>query len=74
MKLEFCKMQGAGNDFVVIDNRIARLTPEQMPLLARKVCARRTSSVRKAPVHSSCIREPSAGRSKARRRAGFQAW
>ena len=43
MKLEFCKMQGAGNDFVVIDNRIARLTPEQMPLLARKVCARRTS-------------------------------
>lgn len=42
-KIPFCKMQGAGNDFVVLDNRALGLSPEQFPALARQVCARRTS-------------------------------
>ncbi len=42
-KIPFCKMQGAGNDFVVLDNRTLHLTPEQFPALARRVCSRRTS-------------------------------
>lgn len=42
-KIPFCKMQGAGNDFVVIDNRTLGLSPQQFPALARQVCSRRTS-------------------------------
>ncbi len=38
--LAFAKMNGSGNDFVVIDNRRAGLAPEILPLLARGACAR----------------------------------
>ena len=39
----FTKMQGAGNDFIVIDNRDGRLTEAQLPALAARVCSRRLS-------------------------------
>lgn len=39
--LAFSKMSGAGNDFVVIDNRAARLSGA--PELARRICTRRVS-------------------------------
>lgn len=36
----FYKMQGCGNDFVVIDNREAKIDPSDMATWAEKVCAR----------------------------------
>ena len=36
----FYKMQGSGNDFIVIDNREARIPEGDMPRWAQKVCAR----------------------------------
>jgi len=41
--MRFTKMQGAGNDFIIIDNTVEHLTAEQMPLAAKRLCARRTS-------------------------------
>lgn len=41
--LPFCKMTGTGNDFILLDNRQARVRPELMPALARAVCCRRRS-------------------------------
>ena len=41
--IPFCKMQGAGNDFVVLDNRRLGFKPEQFPAIARQVCSRRLS-------------------------------
>ncbi len=41
--MRFTKMQGAGNDFIIIDNTAEKLTAEQMPLAAKRLCARRTS-------------------------------
>ncbi|MFZ5584412.1 MAG: diaminopimelate epimerase [Thermodesulfobacteriota bacterium] len=38
--LKFAKMNGSGNDFVLIDNRAAHIDPALMPALARGVCAR----------------------------------
>ena len=38
-KLKFCKMSGAGNDFVVIDNRQG-LVPEPASALAARLCDR----------------------------------
>lgn len=42
--LEFTKMNGAGNDFVVLDNRFYAFTPEELSPLARDLC-RRTEAV-----------------------------
>ncbi|MEL6615237.1 MAG: diaminopimelate epimerase [Bacteroidota bacterium] len=38
----FTKMSGAGNDFVVIDNRFLHFSREELETLARRVCPRRT--------------------------------
>jgi diaminopimelate epimerase len=40
--VEFTKMSGAGNDFLVIDNRFYHFSPDELARLARKYCARRT--------------------------------
>ena len=39
-KLKFTNMAGAGNDFVVFDNRDGRI-PEERTAFVRRVCARR---------------------------------
>lgn len=40
--LEFTKMNGAGNDFIVIDNRFFYFSPDELASLAARFCARRT--------------------------------
>ena len=40
--LEFTKMSGAGNDFIVIDNRFYQFAHKELVHLARRWCARRT--------------------------------
>ncbi|MDX1547999.1 MAG: diaminopimelate epimerase [Rhodothermales bacterium] len=40
--VEFTKMNGAGNDFVVIDNRFYHFTDDELAALARRTCPRRT--------------------------------
>ena len=39
--LEFTKMDGAGNDFIVIDNRFYNFTDDELADLARRLCPRR---------------------------------
>lgn len=39
-RVPFYKLQGCGNDFVAIDNRVLRLQKERMAEWARKVCPR----------------------------------
>ncbi len=39
--LEFTKMDGAGNDFIVIDNRFYNFTDDELADLARRWCPRR---------------------------------
>ena len=39
--VEFTKMHGAGNDFIVIDNRFYNFSDEELRLLAPRICARR---------------------------------
>ena len=41
VKLEFWKMHGLGNDYIVIDNRYGELGEKELPGLARKLCRRR---------------------------------
>lgn len=36
--VECCKMQGSGNDFILLDNRDLQLLPDEMPDWARAVC------------------------------------
>ncbi|MBO1307438.1 diaminopimelate epimerase [Enterococcus sp. 669A] len=43
MKIPFNKMQGAGNDFIVVNNIELGLTGEQLSQLAKQTCARRVS-------------------------------
>lgn len=38
----FTKMNGAGNDFVVLDNRFLHFSVDELAALARRVCPRRT--------------------------------
>ena len=38
----FTKMDGAGNDFVVLDNRFLRFSDDELAALARRMCPRRT--------------------------------
>ena len=38
----FTKMNGAGNDFVVLDNRFLRFSDDELEALARQACPRRT--------------------------------
>ncbi|SHK20803.1 diaminopimelate epimerase [Rhodothermus profundi] len=39
--LEFTKMNGAGNDFIVVDNRFYAFSDEELAALARRYCPRR---------------------------------
>jgi diaminopimelate epimerase len=39
----FTKMAGAGNDFVVLDNRTYRFSDRQLSAIANNICGRRTS-------------------------------
>lgn len=39
--VEFTKMNGAGNDFIIVDNRFFHFTDEELSALARRWCPRR---------------------------------
>jgi diaminopimelate epimerase len=41
--IAFWKMNGSGNDFIIIDNRDRKVTDEEMPLLVVQCCRRRES-------------------------------
>jgi diaminopimelate epimerase len=43
MPVPFVKMSGTGNDFILIDHRLPRISRELMPEFARLVCRRRFS-------------------------------
>jgi len=41
--MEFTKMQGAGNDFIIINNTILELPVERLSAIAKKLCQRKIS-------------------------------
>lgn len=41
--MHFTKMHGAGNDFIIIDNLAGELSLEQLPGIAKKLCAAHSS-------------------------------
>ncbi len=41
--MRFTKMHGAGNDFIVVDNRTERIPEEDMGSIAARLCPRRTA-------------------------------
>lgn len=41
--MEFCKMNGAGNDFIIIDNRNGEIPESKWPEIAKIVCERHLS-------------------------------
>ena len=41
--IEFWKMNGSGNDFILMDNRDGRINDEEMSFLVERVCRRRES-------------------------------
>ena len=41
--MKFWKMNGAGNDFIIIDNRVEKLPEEKIPQIVRIVCERHLS-------------------------------
>lgn len=42
-RIRFFKMTGSGNDFILIDNRDGKITPERIPELARFACRHKLS-------------------------------
>jgi diaminopimelate epimerase len=42
-EIEFWKMNGSGNDFILIDNRDGKVKDEEMPSLVARACRRRES-------------------------------
>lgn len=40
--VEFTKMNGAGNDFIILDNRFYFFSPDELSVLAKQYCPRRT--------------------------------
>ena len=41
--MQFWKMNGAGNDFIILNNMVEGLPAESFPALARRLCVRRWS-------------------------------
>ena len=41
--MKFTKMHGAGNDFIIVDNRQEKIPAEQMGAITHRLCARRTA-------------------------------
>ncbi|PKN85180.1 MAG: diaminopimelate epimerase [Deltaproteobacteria bacterium HGW-Deltaproteobacteria-1] len=41
--IEFCKMSGSGNDFIIIDNRDLSLQIIDLPVFVRRICQRKVS-------------------------------
>ena len=41
--MEFTKMQGAGNDFIIINNMKLNISVDELPLIAERVCKRKVS-------------------------------
>jgi hypothetical protein len=41
--MNFYKFQGAGNDFIIINNIEEKLPPEKIPGIAKRICARKRS-------------------------------
>ena len=41
--MEFWKMNGAGNDFIILDNRVLGASPARLGRIARALCRRRFS-------------------------------
>jgi len=42
-EIPFSKLSGSGNDFILVDNRNGRLSPEALPETARRLCRRKFS-------------------------------
>lgn len=43
MELKYTKMQGAGNDFIIIDNRVMKIPIDKLQMIAKRVCQRKIS-------------------------------
>jgi len=43
MKLKYTKIQGLGNDFIIIDNRESKYTIDQLQKITKRVCSRKIS-------------------------------
>lgn len=43
MRVKYTKMNGAGNDFIILNNFEEHLIPDVLPMLARRLCDRRLS-------------------------------
>lgn len=41
--MEFCKMQGAGNDFIIINNMKLNIPVNKLPAISKKLCQRKVS-------------------------------
>ena len=41
--MKFWKMNGAGNDFIIIDNRVEKISGDKLPIIAKTLCERHLS-------------------------------